>query len=118
MGEHGLPREMRLRFTADFRNVYDRRCGQRDNHLLIYGKENNLPQSRLGLSVSRKVGSAVVRNRWKRAVREAYRLQQRAIPPGIDWVVIPRGSRPPNLEQLQTSLRMLTRKVARKLEEA
>ena len=117
MAEHDLPRELRIRFAADFRNVYDRRCAKSDRSLLIYGVRNSLLHSRLGLSVSRKVGSAVDRNRWKRSIREAYRLQQRAIPIGFDWVVIPRQKRPPSLKELQLSLRGLTKKIARKLEE-
>ena len=117
MAEYELPRDLRIRFAADFRSVYDRRCARSDQYILIYGRENRLPHSRLGLSVSRKVGSAVDRNRWKRSIREAYRLQQRVIPSGYDWIVIPRRQRPPALSQLQSSLRGLTRKIARKLEQ-
>ncbi|MBC19882.1 MAG: ribonuclease P protein component [Planctomycetaceae bacterium] len=117
MAEYDLPRDFRIRFAADFRSVYDRRCGKSDQYVLIYGRENRLLHSRLGLSVSRKVGSAVERNRWKRSIREAYRLQQRLIPTGYDWVVIPRKQRPPALRQLQSSLQTLTRKLARKLEQ-
>jgi ribonuclease P protein component len=116
MAEHDLPRELRIRFAADFRSVYDQRCAKSDRTILIYGRGNKLPHSRLGLSVSRKVGSAVDRNRWKRAIREAYRLEQHAIPRGFDWVVIPRQSRPPSLKKLQVSLCGLTKKLARKLE--
>ena len=117
MAEYDLPRDFRIRLAADFRSVYDRRCGKSDQYVLIYGRENRLLHSRLGLSVSRKVGSAVERNRWKRSIREAYRLQQRLIPTGYDWVVIPRKQRPPALRQLQSSLQTLTRKLARKLEQ-
>ena len=117
MTEYDLPRDMRMRFAADFRSVYDRRCAKSDRYILIYGRKNCLPHSRLGLSVSRRVGSAVERNRWKRCIREAYRLQQRMIPSGFDWVVIPRQHRPPALKQLQSSLRALTRKLSCKLEQ-
>ena len=46
--------------------------------------------SRLGLTVSRRVGNAVVRNRVKRWIREAYRRQARTLPAGHDLVVIAR----------------------------
>jgi ribonuclease P protein component len=49
-----------------------------------------MPVTRLGLSVSRKVGSAVVRNRVKRLLREAFRTSASALPPGLDLVVVAR----------------------------
>jgi ribonuclease P protein component len=45
---------------------------------------------RLGVTVSRRVGNAVVRNRVKRRVREWFRRERVAMPPGLDWVVIAR----------------------------
>ncbi len=44
--------------------------------------------ARLGLSIGRRVGGAVVRSRLKRLLREAFRLEQHALPPGFDLVVV------------------------------
>ena len=55
-----------LRLPSDFKRVYDRRCSVSNQWLIIYGCLNALGHARLGLSVSRKVGNAVARNRFKR----------------------------------------------------
>jgi ribonuclease P protein component len=105
-------KEHRLRSTADFQRVYQRRCSAGDNLLVVYGDRNGLEHPRLGLSVSRKVGNAVVRNRWKRLLREAFRLQAATLPAGIDLVIVPRAGAQPELEPLMASLERLARRVA------
>lgn len=114
--QHRFGKEMRIRRQADFSRVYARRQRASDHLLLVYGCENGLPHPRLGLSVSRKVGGAVVRNRWKRLLREAFRLTQHELPRGIDLVVIPARDKEPVLEQLKRSLPKLARRVAARLE--
>jgi ribonuclease P protein component len=106
---------MRLRHRADFKRTYDRRCTASDGVLLVFANRNGLDVPRLGLSVSRKVGPAVVRNRWKRRLREAFRLARPELPPGIDFVVIPKAPTEPEFTRLQDSLRRLARRAAQKL---
>ena len=77
--------------------------------------ENALPHARLGLSVSRRVGKAVLRNGWKRLLREAFRLEQRRLPAGIDLVAIPRVAEPPPLEELRAALVDVAGEAARRL---
>lgn len=115
MGDQSLPAQRRLRQAADFERVYRRRCAASDSSLLIYGAENRQAYARLGLSVSRKVGSSVRRNRWKRALREAFRLQRAKIPAGVDWIVIPRQQAVPELGDLAESLLVLTTRIATRL---
>ena len=114
MADQRLPRQRRLRHTGQFQRVYARKCSQSDSMLLVYGCENGLRAGRLGLSVTRKVGPAVMRNRWKRAIRETYRRQCSEIPVGFDWVVIPRAPCIPQQADLEASLlALMTRIVAR-----
>ncbi|HWA97627.1 MAG TPA: ribonuclease P protein component [Pirellulales bacterium] len=80
----------RLHRGADFRRVYAARRSAADEQLVVYVAENNRETSRLGLSISRKVGGAVVRNQWKRRLREAFRLGRGAWPCGLDIVVVAR----------------------------
>src|SRR5437879_3276695 len=104
-----------LRRPADFRRVYDRRRSASDDWLIVYGCENGLPHLRLGLSVSRKVGPAVVRNRLRRLYREAFRLTRHQLASGLDLVLIPRRPDEPSLDELKASLPRLVAQVARKL---
>jgi len=107
--------QYRIRRRGDFRRAYSRRCSAADGRLLVFGCENGLPHPRLGLSVSRKVGTAVRRNRWKRLIREAFRLRREDLPGGIDLVVIPRSTEEPELAALLSSLPGLARRVAARL---
>ena len=104
-----------LRRPADFRRVYDRRRSVSDSWLIVYVCENGLPYLRLGLSVSRKMGGAVQRNRLRRLYREAFRLTKHEMPTGLDLILIPRRSEEPALDELKRALPRLVHQVAQKL---
>jgi ribonuclease P protein component len=104
-----------LRRPSDFKRVYERRRSVSDPWLIVYGCENGLPYLRLGLSVSRKVGSAVKRNRMRRLLREAFRLTRADMPGGLDLVLIPRKPDEPHLEDLKKSLPNLVGALARRM---
>ncbi len=108
-------RALRIRRQADFDRVYQRNVYAADQVLVVQGCPNGLSICRLGLSVSRRVGNAVVRNRWKRLIREAYRRQQGALPGGLDLVVRPRRGAEPTFPAVARSLPPLARRLAKQL---
>lgn len=111
-----FPREHRLRSPLDFARVYERNVYATDDLLVANACENGLAHSRLGLSVSRKVGNAVVRNRWKRVLREAFRLNREKLPSGMDLVLRPRRGAVPDFHALLESLPKLAGRVAKRLQ--
>ncbi len=85
-----FPRKMRLAKRDDIKRVFRGRCVIRNRNLTIFIATNGLRVSRLGLSVGRKCGPAVVRNLIKRRIREAFRLSGIGLAsPGSDLLCIP-----------------------------
>jgi len=87
MKQFGFPKQARVVRSRDFAHIH--RAGR---HLNIFPLRARVlrrhgGRSRLGLAVSRKVGKAVVRNRWKRAIREAFRLNRHRLNRPYDMVV-------------------------------
>jgi ribonuclease P protein component len=115
MPNQRFPKSHRLRSPADFRRVFDRRKSATNGRITVCGCENDLGFPRLGVSVSRKVGGAVVRNRWKRMLRESFRLSRDKLPSDVDLVIVAKDSTPPELSWLLEELPRLAVQVARKL---
>lgn len=84
--------------------MYAARTRKVSGPLAVMGKPNDLPRSRLGLSIGRRAGPATVRSRLKRLVREAFRLEQAAMPRGLDLVVSIRAPGPYDLATFRASL--------------
>ena len=114
-------RSGRLRRRVDFLAVQDRGRRIAGANYLVFGlpRSSDLSQresrARLGVTVSRKVGGAVTRNRVKRWVRESYRRLQGLAPTGTDVVVV---ARPPaaasGYEATKEELASLLKKLARR----
>lgn len=115
MPKQRFPKDCRLRSAAEFSRVFGRRRSATNGRMTVCGCENDLGYSRLGVSVSRKVGGAVVRNRWKRMLREAFRLTRESLPAGIDLVIVAKDKTPPALDWLLSELPRLASAVANKL---
>lgn len=82
--------EVTVKENRDFRRIYRRGASAVGPCLVVYCQKNRQGRSRLGVTVSTKVGKAVVRNRVRRRVRELYRLHKDAMRPGYDIIVVAR----------------------------
>jgi ribonuclease P protein component len=93
---HGLPPALRLRRRFDFLRVQGQGTKHHVRHFLVFVVRNptpsELPPARLGVTVTRKVGIAVVRNRIRRWVREAFRRERLRFAPGLDMVWVAKRS--------------------------
>ena len=115
MKRFGFPKSARLLKPAEFDRVMHRRFSEADGLMILYAARGQSSATRLGLVVSRKCGNAVVRNRWKRSLREAFRLVYHELPAGLDLVVLPRRGAAPHVGRLQTSLKTLAASLERRL---
>jgi ribonuclease P protein component len=79
-----------LRKNGDFKQVYSHGKPVADSLLVLYTKINGTCTNRLGISVSRKVGKAVTRNKVKRVIKENFRLITPKVKPGYDLVFVAR----------------------------
>lgn len=89
MSTQTFTKEERLRKKSDIDRVFRKGRVTAGKLMRVHVLDNNLTWSRLAVSVPGKVGGAVKRNRWKRLVREAFRLNKDALGPGLDIVVVP-----------------------------
>src|SRR5688500_14491592 len=102
-----LPKSRHLRLPSEFESVYGAKVRESRGPLTLYVRPNDLGHPRMGMSVSRKVGTAVRRNRIRRLLREAFRLLQHDLPTGYDLVVVVRPHEPLMLAEYQRLLTAL-----------
>ena len=99
-----------LKLNHIFRRLYHSN-GFADGFLVLYARKNRLGINRIGITVSKKLGHAVVRNRTRRRLREVYRLNEEKFQPGWDLVVVARTrSVDASFDQLTKSYLKLAKK--------
>ena len=79
-----------LKLNHVFRRLYSS-SGHANSYLVLYARKNHSAANRVGVTVSKKLGCAVVRNRVRRRLREVYRLSEAKFAPGWDIVVVARS---------------------------
>jgi ribonuclease P protein component len=102
----------RLKGRRAFSRVFGGRRSSADRLLVVYAMPNDLSWARLGLTVGRKHGMAVRRNRIKRLLREAFRLGLGELPRGYDFVCVPRVGSLGTLSEYRQALRALANRAA------
>ena len=79
-----------LKLNHIFQRLYHTK-GVADGYLVLYARKNRTLTNRVGITVSKKLGKAHIRNRVRRRLREVYRLHESQFAPGWDIVVVARS---------------------------
>ncbi len=80
-----------LKENFEFRRLYARGRSAAGRHIVLYARRRQTGRNRVGITVSAKLGHAVRRNRVRRRLREAYRLNEGRFSRGVDLVIVVRG---------------------------
>ena len=79
-----------LKENSVFRRLYAKGKSAASSYLVVYCRKNGRQENRIGITVSKKLGHAVVRNRVRRRFREIYRLHETEFSIGWDLVIVAR----------------------------
>ncbi len=111
MARYTFRRKDRIPEGEDFVRTVRSRPAAKTAHLRVHARRNDLGRSRLGISVGRRFGKAVRRNRLKRLVREAFRTSEEVRAAGLDIVVVAKDAGVLDLPgEIVDALRLAARK--------
>jgi len=106
----------RIKKSDDFTAVFLENKRISDQAMILYGIKNNLAITRIGLAVGRRIGGAVLRNRYKRLLREAFRTVRGDMPVGLDLVVVPKKKFHATVPSYTKSLKSLSKQLSIKMQ--
>lgn len=110
-----FPKQYRVLRGDEFTRILRRGVHAADGMLVVYALASQSEYSpRLGVTIPKKTGPAVVRNLWKRLIRESFRMQRDQLPAGFDFVVRPKKGATPDSQIIHASIvRLASKAVAR-----
>ncbi len=101
-----------LKLNHIFRRLYHAGSHSANRYLVLYCRKNHTPGNRVGITVGKKLGKAVVRNRVRRRLRDIYRLNEESFHRGYDIVVVARGQAvDASFQQLQNAYLSLAKRL-------
>ena len=86
-----MKKAVTIKENRTFRRIYSKGRSAVTPFLVLYCRQNGQNHNRLGVTVSTKLGGAVVRNRARRRLREVFRLAQPEMKQGYDVILVARG---------------------------
>ncbi|MDK2933572.1 MAG: ribonuclease protein component [Clostridiales bacterium] len=107
-----MQKTISLTENKQFKWIYKKGNSLANNLLVIYFFNNSLSVNRLGITVNKKVGKAVVRNRVRRLIKESYRLKEQYIKEGYDIIFVSRvQAREASYKQISGAMHDLLKRV-------
>ena len=85
-----MDKRFRIRKNMEFKEIYKYGKNYWNKNLILYIRKNNLEETRVGFTISKKMGNAVTRNKIRRRMKEAYRLNFYNVKEGYDLIFIPK----------------------------
>ena len=106
----------RVKRNSDFSWIMRRGFCVADGTLVLFAvKRDGNSATRIGITIPKRTGNAVQRNRWKRLVRESFRLHQHEFPVGVDLIVRPKKGAKLIWRDVNHSVPYLVKKVMRRM---
>ncbi len=97
-----------IKLNKDFRRLYRSGKSEAGGFVVVYAKKNNRPYNRVGFTVGKSLGKAVMRNRAKRLMRESLRLIEDRLEVGYDMIIVARNrAADKTYEQISKDLRFV-----------
>lgn len=87
-----MEKKFRIRKNMEFKNIYKVGKNYWNRNLVLYVRKNGLNETRVGYTITKKIGNAVTRNKMRRRMKEIYRLNFHNIKEGYDLIFIAKRS--------------------------